>query len=140
MNVKGKKGTRTTRIITLEEAEVYSPPEHKGTVNHLLLSKEVLGSKNMEIVLGTPTKGSGGNPHSHSESEQAVFVLEGKGLSLIDGKQYEVGPNTLIFHPPGTVHGETALTDDFKVLVIYSPPIGLKDTKAFIPPKNSKEK
>lgn len=136
MESKEREKIRKKRIITMEEAEVYSPPKHEGTLNYLFLSKETLGAKHLEIILGKPKKGGGGQPHFHSESEQAVFVLQGKVLTEIDGEKFEVGPNTLIFHPPNSMHGEVGLTDDAMVLVIYAPPIGVKDRKAFRSPKD----
>jgi mannose-6-phosphate isomerase-like protein (cupin superfamily) len=49
----------------------------------------------------------------------------------MEGEQFEIGPRTMVFHPPGQVHRELAVTKDFAALVVYSPPFGVKDAAAF---------
>jgi len=127
-------GTRETLrryIITDAEAERYTPPRHTGTTNLLYLAKDQLGSAQFEVVVGTPAPGGGGEPHFHDRAEQLVFVLQGRGVSEMEGERFEIGPRTLVFHPPGQVHRELAVTADFEVLVVYSPPFGVKHAAAF---------
>lgn len=111
-------------IITPEQAVAYHPPRHQETTNYRYLSAGQLGARHLEVVLGNLRPGGGGEPHYHEGVEQVVFVLRGRGLSEIEGEQFEIGPGTLIFHPPGQMHRELALSDDFQVLVIYAPPLG----------------
>ena len=118
-------------VITPEEAESYTPPRHTGTTNLLYLARDQLGSKQFEVVMGRPVPGGGGEPHFHDRTEQLIFVLQGRGLSEMEGQQFEIGPRTLVFHPPGQVHRELAVTEDFEALVIYSPPFGVKNAAAF---------
>ena len=118
-------------VVTREDAHPYSPPAHKDTTNLLYLPKGALGSKQFEMVLGMPRRGGGGEPHFHKEAEQIVYVLAGHGETEIEGARLPIGPGTMIFHPPGQLHRELALSDDFQVLVIYSPGIGVKDSRSF---------
>lgn len=119
-------------IITPDEAEAYHPPRHQETTNYRYLSQGQLGAQHVEVVLGNLRPGGGGDPHYHDGVEQVVFVLRGQGLSEIEGEQFEIGPGTLIFHPPDQMHRELAVSDDFQVLVIYAPPLGgLKDAASF---------
>ena len=118
-------------IVTEDDAHSYSPPAHTDTTNLLYLPKGALGSKQFEMVVGLPRPGGGGEPHFHQEAEQIVFVLAGQGETEIEGTRLPVGPGTMIFHPPGQLHRELAVSDDFKVLVIYSPGIGVKDSRSF---------
>lgn len=118
-------------VVTEKDAHRYNPPAHTDTTNLLYLAKGALGSKHFEVVVGMPRRGGGGNPHFHEEAEQIVFVLAGHGESEIEGARLPIGPGTLIFHPPGQLHREIALSDDFKVLVIYSPGIGVQDSRSF---------
>ncbi len=118
-------------IITEEEAERYTPPRHVETTNLLYLAKATLGSRQFEVVVGQPRPGGGGEPHFHDRTEQFIFVLQGRGVSEMEGERYEIGPRTLVFHPPGQLHRELAVTEDFQVLVAYSPPFGVKDATAF---------
>lgn len=118
-------------VVTREDAHAYSPPAHTDTTNLLYLAKGALGSKQFEVILGMPRKGGGGEPHFHEEAEQIVFVLAGHGETEIEGARLPIGPGTMIFHPPGQLHRELALSDDFEVLVIYSPGIGVKESRSF---------
>lgn len=118
-------------VVTREDAERYNPPAHKETTNLLYLAKDALGSKQFEMVLGIPKPGGGGEPHFHTDAEQIVFVLSGYGETEIEGARLPIGPGTMIFHPIGQVHRELARSEDFEVLVIYSPGIGVKNSRSF---------
>ena len=39
--------------------------------------------------------------HFHSGFEEAIFILEGKGLARNGDKQFEVGPGDYLAYPPG---------------------------------------
>jgi quercetin dioxygenase-like cupin family protein len=118
-------------VVTREDAHPYSPPAHTDTTNLLYFPKGKLGSKQFEVVLGMPRRGGGGEPHFHEEAEQMVFVLAGHGETEIEGVRLPIGPGTMIYHPAGQLHRELAQSDDFQVLVIYSPGIGVKDSESF---------
>ena len=118
-------------VLSEYDAHPYSPPAHTDTTNLLYLPRGALGSTQFEVVLGMPRRGGGGEPHFHQEAEQIVFVLTGHGETEIEGTRLPIGPRTMIFHPPGQLHRELALSDDFQVLVIYSPGIGVKDSRSF---------
>jgi quercetin dioxygenase-like cupin family protein len=118
-------------IVRPEDAIPYHPPRHQATTNYLYLAAEQLGAQHLEVVVGGPRPGGGGEPHYHEGIEQVVFVLQGHGVSEIEGEQFEIGPHTMVFHPPGQVHRELAVTPDFKALIIYAPPLGLRDPDSF---------
>lgn len=63
------------------------------------------GSKNCTIhCIKTPA--GGGSPaglHTH-QVDQIFYILKGKMSIEIEGKQYEVGPGTLVFFPTGVPH------------------------------------
>jgi quercetin dioxygenase-like cupin family protein len=118
-------------IITEQEAESYTPPHHVDTTNRLYLPKGALGSRQFEVVVGAVKPGGGAEPHFHDGTEQIMFILRGQGLSEMEGEQFEIGPRTLIFHPPGQMHRVLAVSDDFEALVVYSPPFGVKRAAAF---------
>ena len=79
-------------IIEEADAERYVPPRHAGTTNLLYLAAEQVGSRQFEVVVGKPARGGGGDPHFHDRTEQIVFVLQGRGLSEMEGEQFEIGP------------------------------------------------
>ncbi len=118
-------------IIAEADAERYVPPHHTETTNLLYLARGALGSTQFEVVVGHPRPGGGGEPHFHDRTEQLIYVLQGRGISEMEGERFEIGPRALVFHPPGQVHRELAVTEDFQALVVYSPPFGVKDAAAF---------
>ena len=115
-------------VIRKEEAESYSPPRHKGTVNYRLSGKNGLPSKNFEVLLGELEKGSEAQYHYHKKSEQVLFVLEGTcDLEFQDGTQEKAGKEDLVFMPKDMGHRLVVTSDDFRALVIYSPILAKDD-------------
>ncbi len=118
-------------IVGPDDAVAYQPPRHQATTNMLYLAQGQLGSEQLEVVVGGPKPGGGGEPHYHDGVEQVVFVLQGKGISEIEGEQFEIGPPPMVYPPAGQLHRELAVSDDFKLLVIYTPPVGLLNEESF---------
>ena len=42
--------------------------------------------------------------HSHPEIEQVYYIRSGQGIMTVDGEEQEVGPDTVIYVPPGAHH------------------------------------
>jgi len=66
--------------------------------------------------LGTQSVAPGGyvREHTHDRNEEAVYVIEGHGRAVVDGKEFKIGPDSVIFLPKNTRHmfindGETRL-------------------------------
>ena len=115
-------------VIRKEEAESYSPPRHKGTLNYRLSGKSGLPSQNVEVLLGVLKKGSEAQYHYHKKSEQVVYVLEGTcDLEFQDGTREKAGKDDLVFMPKDMGHRLVVTSDDFKALVIYSPMLAEDD-------------
>ena len=56
----------------------------------------------------------------HERKEETLYVLEGKALFVVDGKEKEVGEGESIHFEPGTKHRLKALTD-VKVFEVSTP-------------------
>ena len=54
--------------------------------------------------------GTGAEPHSHP-NEQWVYVLEGTFHAVIDGKQIDATPGSLVYIPANTIHAGNATPD-----------------------------
>ena len=70
--------------------------------------------------------GKGHERHEHPDSEEILYVLQGRGIQMadIDGKpvEKEVGPGTLIHLPAGTPHSTVNTgTTPMVLLAVYSP-------------------
>ena len=60
---------------------------------------------------------------THKHVEQTLFLLSGKGKSILNGKSHSFNPGDVIVVTPGTKHnfvniGKTSM----KIYTIYSPP------------------
>ncbi|HET7876665.1 MAG TPA: cupin domain-containing protein [Methylomirabilota bacterium] len=110
-------------IVRASDVPPYSPPLHAGTVNRRLVGRDVNGSTQVEMVLGTLEPGGVAERHSHDAQEQALYILEGRALVEVgDSIKEEVGPGTACFFPAGMPHRFEALTP-VRALVIYAPPL-----------------
>ena len=72
----------------------------------MLVTEETTGAKEVNMIMpvsppdAPPRRGS----HYHRKRESIFFVLQGKGKAIIEGKEYDIEPNTVIYIPPGEKH------------------------------------
>ncbi len=112
-------------VIHPTEAETYSPPRHRNTLNYRLAGKGGLDTENVTIVLGELGKDSEAEYHLHENSEQAIFVLEGEcALEFQDGVKETARQEDLVILPRGLGHRVVPTTETCRLLVIYSPKLG----------------
>ena len=63
--------------------------------------------------------GSGIGYHEQKEDE-IYYVLSGRGMMTIDGKEFEVGPGTAVLTRPGSSHGLKQVgTEDLVIMINY---------------------
>ena len=65
--------------------------------------------------------------HHHANQETLFYVLCGKCIVNVEGKEYELEPNSAIWIPQNEKHGLTKVLDDVKLLAIVSNPHHLSD-------------
>jgi mannose-6-phosphate isomerase-like protein (cupin superfamily) len=65
--------------------------------------------------------------HYHRRQETFYYILSGKCVVNVEGKEYELGPNTGIWIPPLEKHGLTRVMEDMKMLEVVSNPDHLSD-------------
>jgi mannose-6-phosphate isomerase-like protein (cupin superfamily) len=64
-------------------------------------------------------------PHSHSLSEEYLYVLEGKLRYSVNGTSADLDPGESAFTPKGAVHGfSNPFSANARVLIVQSPDIG----------------
>lgn len=101
----------------------YSPANHTGTSNQRLVSRDTVGAKYMEVLIGTIVKGHGATRHFHPNLEQAGFMFQGAGISETDGKETEAKPGSWRHYRKGVPHRVTVTSDEpFVTVVVYAPP------------------
>ena len=91
------------RIVTISEG--IEKITDTGVFRKLLLLPENVGIETCEMgVLMLHPGQSWGYPDHHHEDEEAYFVLEGKGIQIIDDEEYEIEKYMAIYMPPNSVH------------------------------------
>ena len=65
--------------------------------------------------------------HYHANQETLFFILSGKCVVNVEGKEYELEPNSAIWIPQNEKHGLTKVLEDVKLLAIVSNPYHLSD-------------
>lgn len=96
----GGKAKLAPRITTFEEAEEIRP---FGTPARVMLRTEDTGGAFSALLVMHEPDG-GPPPHSHANQSEYFFVVEGTYEMTIAGETREIGPGTLAFVPPNTVH------------------------------------
>lgn len=91
------------KIFKLEDAPKFFFPD--GKAYRILLDSTETGAKRIGGLVGVMPAGSKGvEYHYHDDRESVLFFLSGQGKALIEGKEYDVGPNTIMFVPPKEKH------------------------------------
>ena len=61
---------------------------------------------------------------THTTSDQILFIVEGKGEAMLDGKVTEIVKHSVVYVPAGTRHNITNTNDeDLKLYTIYAPSV-----------------
>lgn len=117
------------RIVKASEIMGFSPAESKGTyISKLLIESEGVGSSKLMVVHATLKPGkTPGDAEGHGADhpppyDEAYYILRGYGrMEFGEGEEiYEVGPDTAIFIPGGTLHKITNIgTEDLEFLTIW---------------------
>ena len=106
----------------------------------------VTKAQKMIVGIGRIKPGKGHTRHNHPESEEFIYVMEGRAMQSIerpDGKQErEMGPGELISIPQGAYHSTINIGDTDLVFMCCYLNAGSelairKDAIEIIPPKNN---
>jgi mannose-6-phosphate isomerase-like protein (cupin superfamily) len=117
------------RIVKVNEIMGFSPSGAQGTyISRLLIESEGVGSSKLMVVHATLKPGeTPGDAEGHGAAhpppyDEAYYILRGQGrMEFGAGEEvYEVGPDTAIFIPGGTLHKITNIgTEDLEFLTIW---------------------
>lgn len=91
------------KIFKLEEAPKFFFPD--GKAYRIMLDITETGATRIGGLIGVMPAGSTGvGYHYHDERESVLFFISGEGKALIEGKEYDIVPNTVMFVPPKERH------------------------------------
>lgn len=88
--------------LVLRSAELPTINRAKGVITQPLVLAD-RGSTSLTMGLSTFDPGSVIPLHSHNV-EEAITILEGEAVAIIDGQEHVVRPFDTTFVPPGTPH------------------------------------
>ena len=114
----GQESAKPGGYIIQRDAEVaeQQPGPHSGggqTVGHSFFK----GVPELELVFRKYSSQSRNQYYKQAEDE-IYYVLSGRGLMTLDGKDYEVGPGTAILTRTGSSHGLKQVGPEDLVIII----------------------
>lgn len=57
----------------------------------------------------------------HRVAEEYYYVLAGRGVAILDGREYPLVPGDFLRLPPGTTHGFVTTDEPLELLDIHTP-------------------
>ena len=79
---------------------------------------EGLGSTKFRFIHYDEIKaGASIGEHEHTDTEEAYFLLSGKGVLIFDNEKYEMAPGDISLCTMGHSHGYEALEDSVLIVV-----------------------
>jgi quercetin dioxygenase-like cupin family protein len=87
-------------------------------------TKILAGAENFMVKITEYGKGIAHEYHRHPDQEEIIFVLDGNGMSEIDGVKREIGPQMVVYIPKNMPHATYNLSKDrpMQAIIIKSPP------------------
>lgn len=82
----------------------------------------------VEIAPGNVVKPA----HSHTDSEEVVYIMSGEGSAYVDGEVKPIKPHTAILFSKGSVHMlKNSGSEPMKVVCFFTPPAELSNYSYF---------
>lgn len=102
-------------VIADADAEHRTAPSGKAQIIKLATGQNAfLGKLEMD--------GGGKVPTHRDATEEYIYILEGSGVMKIDGKTYEVGPNTAVYMPANAEVSFDGGPDKLVAIQVFSGP------------------
>lgn len=105
-----------------------------------LSTPDVTGAEQFSTGVVVIEPGEGHLRHTHPDSEEVIYFLEGRGVQTIADEEREVSAGDTVYIPAGVEHStENTSWDPLRFLLMYAPPgpeekIRAMDETSIIPP------
>lgn len=111
-----------------DRSRCYFGSSDDALIYSLLTEKQKTLAK-MSLVVGTLSSGKKAGLHKHNFREEVYYVLEGNGKVKLNKKNFSIKKDSVIYVPPGTVHGleNTESHSSLDVLCLCSPQYSEED-------------
>ena len=97
-----------SKSINLDDVKNWVRAYEKSNPDDMLKIKKLLeereGNYRVLVIGAKLNPGDVHQAHYHNNETVIVYGLKGKAIAIIDEKEIEVGPNTLVYIPPKSVH------------------------------------
>lgn len=87
--------------------------------------KVIYTGKHSQLVLMSLLPGEDIGEEVHEESDQILFIIEGKGEAHVDGETTPIQKKSVIYVPAGTLHNitNTDSEEKMKLYTVYAPAV-----------------
>ena len=80
------------------------------------------GKKSQLVLMASP-EGEDIGAEVHPATDQILFIVDGEGKAVVNGKTFKVEENDVVFVPAGARHNLINSGDEeLKLFTVYSPP------------------
>ncbi len=114
-----KKGT----VVKIDKVMPFSPPEFKGEYSSkMLIDVYNSGSEKMQINHGVLKAGCSTPGAVHKPPHDEIYiVLSGAAVLHMDGVDYDIEKDSVVFIPGGTFHSlkNKSATEDFVIITVW---------------------
>lgn len=110
---------------TVNEMEIEGEKRIPPRVSKILICNKTVGATKISMGVNVTEVGSKIPMHCHDDSEEAMFIVSGKGKLIVEGEgEFELTPGTAIFAPCGVKHEIVNTGDEpIKIVWAYAPPL-----------------
>ena len=106
------------KIIRIKDAPTRDIGNRGSSIE--LVNKSV-GSKILDVHINTLKPGIPGVYHYHEKTENDYIPISGKGMLIVNGEEYIIDKNVVVFLEPGDRHEISAVGDkNFSMIEVYS--------------------
>lgn len=85
--------------------------------------REVLTGEHEQVVVMTIPPGGEIGEEVHSDTDQVLMFVDGRGEARLDGQTSQIGANDLVFVRAGTRHNFVNTGDEpLRLITVYAPP------------------
>jgi len=110
-------------VVKADKVMSFSPPGFEETyVSKMLIDESNSGSERLQVNLGVVKAGRSLPGAVHQEPyDEIYYVLSGEAVLRMDGVDYDLEKDTVVFIPGGTFHALTnkSQTEDFIILTVW---------------------
>ena len=110
-------------VVKADRVMPFSPPGAEDIyISRMLIDESNSGSQGLQINHGVVKAGQSLSGAAHPEgSDEIYYVLSGEAVLNLDGEDYDLEKNTVVFIPGGTFHALTnkSQTEDFVIITVW---------------------